>query len=45
MLIDFANAMNRKDIVISEWHKAKKVLKIIYFSGLATIDCNKLSDK
>lgn len=45
VLADFVNAINKKDKVLTEWADLKHVLRNIYFTGLGTIDPDRLSEK
>jgi len=45
MLTDFANGINKREMVLSQWHEVKPVLDRIYFPGLLSMDVMKMSSK
>ena len=45
MLTDFANAINKRDYILSRWSETVSVLERIYLPGLQGIDVNKLTKK
>ena len=45
MLTDFANAINKRDYVLSRWSETVSVLERIYMPGVQGIDASKLTKK
>ena len=45
MLTDFANAINKRDYILSRWSETVSVLERIYIPGVQGIDASKLTKK